>query len=606
MRHPRFPRRSRRWWLRASLLVLLDLLVAVVVGVTTASVHGSFGPHEARYEVTTDSTVTIDVGPLGTLQVRSPLPLTLGVRATVEEIPDTLTSVDPATTLAALSGDLQSYVQFFSAPQSTVHDVTLALIADAAVRAAVTALLLAGLWYLGRWLLGPARRAELATALRVHRRLVVAVVAGVAVCGTVLTSSTGPTLSRSTAAVSPVFNGTPLQGARVTGRLGGVIDTYGGYVLSAVRENDAFYQAADQALVTAWGSRPADPVVWSRPSPTASPTATPSVSAAGSTAGATGSPTGLAPQATGLAPQAAGLGGAASASPTSSQSASPSPSPTRAQAKLVTVVVVSDLHCNVGMASLLHSVITLSRASLVLDAGDTTLDGTPVEQYCDTTFARAVPAGVALVTSPGNHDSDTTSKRYARSGATVLAGSVVTVDGIRILGDHDPSQTRVGGGTTSVAGETVTDAGARLADVACADKTGVDLLLIHNPPVGQEALDRGCVPAQISGHYHVRTDPEVVGEGVRYISSTTAGAQVNQPTIGPLHGVAELTVLRWDTETRRFVDYRVIAVHPDRTVTVGAAQPWPALPPAPSSVAGSSSAPGPGATGGTVPATAAP
>lgn len=576
MRHPRFPRRSRRWWLRASLLVLLDLLVAVVVGVTTASVHGSFGPHEARYEVTTDSTVTIDVGPLGTLQVRSPLPLTLGVRATVEEIPDTLTSVDPATTLAALSGDLQSYVQFFSAPQSTVHDVTLALIADAAVRAAVTALLLAGLWYLGRWLLGPARRAELSTALRVHRRLVVAVVAGVALCGTVLTSSTGPTPSRSTAAISPVFNGTPLQGARVTGRLGGVIDTYGGYVLSAVRENDAFYQAADQALVTAWGSRPADPVVWSRPSPTASPTATPSVSAAGS------------------------------ASPTSSPSGSPSPSPTRAQAKLVTVVVVSDLHCNVGMASLMHSVITLSRASLVLDAGDTTLDGTPVEQYCDTTFARAVPAGVALVTSPGNHDSDTTSKRYARSGATVLAGSVVTVDGIRILGDHDPSQTRVGGGTTSVAGETVTDAGARLADVACADKTGVDLLLIHNPPVGQEALDRGCVPAQISGHYHVRTDPEVVGEGVRYISSTTAGAQVNQPTIGPLHGVAELTVLRWDTETRRFVDYRVIAVHPDRTVTVGAAQPWPALPPAPSSAAGSSSAPGTDATGGTVPATAAP
>lgn len=148
-------------------------------------------------------------------------------------------------------------------------------------------------------------------------------------------------------------------------------------------------------------------------------------------------------------------------------------------------MVVSDLHCNVGMASLMHSVITLSHASLVLDAGDTTLDGTPVEQYCDTTFARAVPAGVALVTSPGNHDSDTTSKRYARSGATVLAGSVVTVDGIRILGDHDPSQTRVGAGTTSVAGETVTDAGARLADVACADKTGVDLLLIHNPRSGR-------------------------------------------------------------------------------------------------------------------------
>ena len=59
MRAPRLGRRPRRWWLRATLLVLLDLLVALVVGVTTASVHGSFGPHEARYDVTTDSTVTV-------------------------------------------------------------------------------------------------------------------------------------------------------------------------------------------------------------------------------------------------------------------------------------------------------------------------------------------------------------------------------------------------------------------------------------------------------------------------------------------------------------------------------------------------------------------
>ena len=53
---------------------------------------------------------------------------------------------------------------------------------------------------------------------------------------------------------------------------------------------------------------------------------------------------------------------------------------------------------------------------------------------------------------------------------------------------------------------------------------------------------------------------------------------MNQPTIGPLHGVAEMTVLRWDTQTRRFVDYRVVAVHPDRTVTVAAALPWPEAP----------------------------
>lgn len=554
-------RTPRRWW-RAALLILLDLVVAVVVGVTTASTHGSFGPHEARYDVTTDSTVTIDVGPLGTLVVRSPLPLGLGVRATVQEIPDTLTSVDPATTLAALSGDLQSYVQFFSAPQSTVHDVALALVGDAAVRAMLTALLLAGGWFGGRWLLGPVRRAELATELRAHRREVVAVVAGTVVCGTVLTSSVASTPSPGPGVMtSAVFNGTPLQGARVTGRLGGVIDTYGGYVLAAVRENDAFYQAADQALVAAWQARPPDPVVWAAPAAAAEPSPTPSTSF----------------PVQGLPLEPTPLGGS-SAAPSRSTTPTPTPSPTRREARLITVVVVSDLHCNVGMAPLMHSLITLSGAAVVLDAGDTTLDGTPVEQYCDTTFARAVPSGVSLVTSPGNHDSDLTSRRYARSGATVLAGAVVTVDGIRILGDHDSNQTRVGEGTTSVSGETPADAGARLADVACAYHPGVDLLLIHNPPVGQQALDRGCVPAQISGHYHQRTDPQVVGEGVRYISSTTAGAQVGQPTVGPLHGVAEMTVLRWNPQTRRFVDYRVVAVHPDRTATVAAALPWPQLP----------------------------
>ena len=53
---------------------LAAVLVALTFGVTTASVESSLGPHEARYDVTTDDTVTIDLGPLGTLQIDSPLP----------------------------------------------------------------------------------------------------------------------------------------------------------------------------------------------------------------------------------------------------------------------------------------------------------------------------------------------------------------------------------------------------------------------------------------------------------------------------------------------------------------------------------------------------
>ena len=63
MSHPSSPDQGveRRWWPRA-LLVLGAVLVAVTFGISTASVESSLGPHEARYDVTTDDTVTVDLG----------------------------------------------------------------------------------------------------------------------------------------------------------------------------------------------------------------------------------------------------------------------------------------------------------------------------------------------------------------------------------------------------------------------------------------------------------------------------------------------------------------------------------------------------------------
>src|SRR5947209_2373854 len=94
-------------WGRRVLLALGALLLSVVFGVSTASVESALGPHEARYDVTTDDTITIDLGPLGTLKIDSPLPLTLGVHVTVQEIPASVTQLSQAKTLEALSGDLQ-------------------------------------------------------------------------------------------------------------------------------------------------------------------------------------------------------------------------------------------------------------------------------------------------------------------------------------------------------------------------------------------------------------------------------------------------------------------------------------------------------------------
>lgn len=532
----------------------LAVAVAVVFGITTARAELAFGPHEATYETTTNATVTIDLGPLGTLQMDSPVPL-LGVRVVVHEIPRSLTTVDAATTVQALAGDAESYLQFFGSVDATVALVVRALAEDATRRSAVALAVLLAAWFGGRALLGAPRRRELGGSVEAHRSVIVA--------STVLVLA-APVLLRASVPVEPapgppasaVFAGTALEGARVTGRLGGVINTYGGQLVAAYRANEAFYARADTAVRAAWEA--------AGPAPSSAP--------------ALASPSPLAPPAPALA------------SPSSAAPASPSAPPAADDVVPVTVLLVSDLHCNVGMAPIIRSVAELSGAEVVADAGDTTMNGTSVEANCVTAFARAVPDGVDLVVSPGNHDSADTSAAYTRAGATVLDGSVVDVGGLRILGDADPRQTRAGAGTSTVRGETPQSEGSRLAKVACDDRRGVDILLVHAPSVGTSTLDRGCVPVQLSGHLHRRVGPLPVGGGVRYVSSTTAGAAVGQLTVGPLHATAELTVLRFDPASRRMLDYRVVQVLTDASARVGAWTPWPS--PEPAGPAG-----GPGPTG---------
>lgn len=517
--HPTVPeatRARRRALLPRIALAAAAVLVAVGFGVTTAEAEGTLGPHLARYEMTVDHRVTIDLGPLGTIVIDSPLPLVLGAHVVVKEIPAELTALDQSQTIDALSGDLQRYVQFFGAPQATIEAAARALAVDAGKRALAALALMSLAWWAGRRALGAARRAELTVQLHRHAGVVAGGVALTLVVAGTLTASgaraPGPDAAGQT---SSVFDGTPLEGARITGRLAGLVDTYGAQALQAYRDNEAYYAAAADAVEDAWHTE--------------------------------------------LARE---------------QGAAQPPRVGRPGGETVTALLVSDLHCNVGMAAVITRVATLAGVDLVLNAGDSTVDGTSVESYCVQTFAGAVPAGVPYVIADGNHDSAQTAATEKAVGATVLSGHVVDVDGIRILGDSDPNETRIGEGTRPKSDETATQEGERLADVAC-DDGDVDLLLIHTPSVGEQALRRGCVPTQLSGHLHTRYGPALVGEGVRYISSSTAGALLNEPTVGPLRGTAELTLLYLDAETHRVVRYRLVQVHPSGQATVGPSLAWP-------------------------------
>lgn len=525
-------RRIGRW----AAVALLVIVASASWGVATASTEASMGPHLARYEVTLDHEVTVDLGPIGTLVIDSPLPPPLGARVVVHEIPREVTAVDPADTLAALGGDLQGYVQFFSAPQATLGGVVHALVVDAARRALLAVLLVTAVALGVRAVLGRARRTELHAALGAHLpALGGAVTIGVLVALTATSSGLLPQDDSTARAASAVFDGTPLEGARISGRLAGVIDTYGGYVIKAYRDNQQFYDKAVAGVRDAWEVAAARDA---------------QLEAIGHAA----------------------AGPAASTEPVPEEESGAEP---------VVMMVVSDVHCNVGMARVVGALADVAQPDIVLNAGDTTVDGTAVESYCVTALASAVPAGATMVVSDGNHDSSETQAQERSAGERVLDGEVIEVDGVRILGDSDPSATRIGVGTTQAEGETFRDLTRRLSEVACADPDGVDLLLVHNPDVGTTALEDGCVPAQVSGHLHRRIGPSWMGRGARYVSSSTAGATLGQATVGPLNGVAEITLLRFDPEARRIIDYRLVRVAPDATVSVGLAVRWPGGPPVP-------------------------
>lgn len=375
--------------------------------------------------------------------------------------------------------------------------------------------------------------------------LVAALVAGTA------TASAGPE-ERASLPASPVFAGTALEGARITGRLAGVIDTYSGQLVDTYQANEVFYAAAREKLNEAWDARVAEQE------------AAESVQ---------GPPVSDSPEST----------------------------------EYVTLLLVSDLHCNTGMTPLIRDLADRIGPDVMLNAGDTTINGTSVESVCVDSFASAVPDGVPFVVADGNHDSRLTTATELANRQVVLDGSVVEVEGVRILGDRDPLETRIGGGTVVAREETPEQAGERLRDVACeaagepglggfVEEDRVDLLLVHQPAVGDAALESGCVPFQISGHMHKRIGPEVVGYGVRYVNASTGGATKGNTSVGPLRDSSEMTVLRFDPERRQFVDWQLVEVTPEGEASVSERQLVPPTVPLPDEVPGDGAE---GATSGT-------
>ena len=557
-------------------MILASSTVSLLLGLSTATASAPVGPHEATWSTTLDSTVTLDLGPLGTASMESPAGI-LGVKVVLGEIPG-----DPAPDAASaasvgqsLSSDAASYLSLVSHPDLTIRQGLYGLAGDALRRAGVVETIF--LCCVAAWRLAPTKPwRETVRAGASHRwATTVAVSAAVATAASLLVPAMrtvnphGSTLS--------ALEGTPLARARFSGRIADVVTAYGPKARSFVESNKDFYAKADTNLRAAWKAAEqteglvdvtaADGKVnteelQARLKTTSAKTVV--------KAGAEPTPT--------EAPRPS-QGPSASAAPSASSPPSATAPPVTGARSVPergrkTAVLTTDLHCNLDVIAFSGVLDQLSGADVHMDDGDLTMTGSGPERVCVDALTQAVPSSTDKVATIGNHDSDATAARLRSQGWTVTDGSVQTVAGITVLGDDDAERTTTAG-TKPRGGETTEQIATRLAKVSCG-RTPVDVVLIHQPATFDLLMKEGCAPLLLAGHVHAERGmtTAISPRTGRPVSGVISGAGKGGTSLGSVTEDAFLHVMSFDS-TGALVAWRAVILHPDASVTVGA---WRSVP----------------------------
>ena len=569
-----------RWWTgrtvgfrkvtRTLVLLAVTSLVSLCVGAATATASSPVGPHRARWSTTLDSAASLDLGPLGQISIDSPTGI-LGVRVVLEEVPG---EADPAAVSQsalgqALSSDGAAYISLVTHPELTIERGRRALLDDALRRAGLMESITLCLVAAGRLATGGRLRDTVRRALaRPAASGLTTVTSAVAVAALLVPALRSETVTGNRL---EVLAGTPLEQARVSGRIGDIVQAYGGRVSAFLADNTAFYAAAHASLRAAWaaseasGGRTDVTAADGAAEPSPAPTGDASAAASDPDAAAAGR----------ASPSSTGAPSASTAPGTSSQPAATTP-PARDRGA-VTAVMTTDLHCNLDVIAFAGLLDTLTGATVHMDDGDLTMTGSEPEQVCVDALEDAVPGGVARVATIGNHDSASTAERLRALGWTVTDGGVQQVGGLRVLGDVDPDRSPPGG-TFQRGEESAADIGTRLAATSCeaaSEGRRADVVLIHQPATFAPLIQDGCAPLLIAGHVHEEWGMTATRGSKLEVAQLVSGAGKGGTSLGRVTQDAYLHVLSFDAGGD-LVAWRAVVLHPDASVTVGAWRPAPA------------------------------
>lgn len=192
----------------------------------------------------------------------------------------------------------------------------------------------------------------------------------------------------------------------------------------------------------------------------------------------------------------------------------------KAEGNIKKILLVSDLHSNPVGIELIKSLTSSFNIDLIIDGGDLTDFGTPLE----TKTAQAISdLGIPYVFSPGNHETPEMMKFLNQlPNVTLLNGTTEEIQGIKIMGIPDPFSAFQEVETKNrERWAQIVDSTAESADLAIKQEGSPDILVIHNPVIAREV--RFAPPLIVSGHTHKQGE-ETLTTGTLLLNPGTTGA----------------------------------------------------------------------------------
>jgi predicted phosphodiesterase len=163
------------------------------------------------------------------------------------------------------------------------------------------------------------------------------------------------------------------------------------------------------------------------------------------------------------------------------------------------ILHISDIHSNPVGLEIAAQLVRHFDVAAVLDTGDLTSFGEPMEGQIARRIAR-IPVPYIFV--PGNHDSRVVRSNLAQAtNVTLLHDQTMGLAGLEILGWADPTVTSFGEISTGEANAIRTLEAERVGDAVL--DAAPDILAIHDGRLARDAV--GDVPLILAGHTHERS-----------------------------------------------------------------------------------------------------